>query len=48
MPSSAITLAQDVEHDLPVSPYVIGITIFLVFCVVMLALLAFGKGRPHA
>jgi hypothetical protein len=48
MPSSVITLAQDVEHDLPVPSYVIGIGIFVLFCIVMAALLAFGKGRPHA
>ncbi len=48
MPVSAITLATDVEHHLPVPAPVIGLVIFLVFCAVMAALLMFGKGRPHA
>jgi len=45
--SSFITLAVDREHELPMPPYVIGLLIFLLFCVVMTALLMFGKGRPH-
>jgi hypothetical protein len=48
MSLSLITLAVDREHDLPVPPMVVGLLIFLFFCVVMLGLLMFGKGRPHA
>lgn len=48
MPSSLMPLAEDVVHHLPVPPYVIGITIFVVLCAAMGALLIFGKGRPHA
>jgi hypothetical protein len=48
MSSSLTTLAVDREHDLPMPPMVIGLLIFLFFCVVMLGLLMFGKGRPHA
>jgi hypothetical protein len=47
MSSSLITLATDRQHDLPLPPYVIGGLIFAFFCVVMLGLLMFGKGRPH-
>ena len=47
MSSSLITLAVDREHDLPMPPLVIGLLIFAVFCVVMMGLLMFGKGRPH-
>jgi hypothetical protein len=48
MSSSLITLAADRKHHLPMPPMAIGLLIFLFFCVVMLALLMFGKGRPHA
>ncbi|MDP9318252.1 MAG: hypothetical protein M3O94_04100 [Actinomycetota bacterium] len=48
MSSSLITLAVDREHDLPMPPMAIGLLIFLFFCVVMTALLMFGKGRPHS
>jgi hypothetical protein len=43
-----ITLAAEQEHDLPVPAEVIGVTIFVFFCILMSALLIFGKGRPHA
>jgi len=48
MASSLITVAVDREHDLPVPPFVVGLLIFGLFCVLMLALLMFGKGRPHS
>jgi hypothetical protein len=48
MSSSLITLAVDREHDLPMPPLVIGLLIFVLFGVGMLALLMFGKGRPHS
>jgi hypothetical protein len=48
MSSSLITLAVDRPHHLPVPPEVIGLVIFVFFCIVMMALLMFGKGRPHA
>jgi len=47
MSSSFITLAVDREHDLPMPPMAIGLSIFVFFCIVMTALLMFGKGRPH-
>lgn len=48
MSSPLTRLATDHVHELPVSPYVVGVSIFLFFCLVMVALLMFGKGRPHA
>ncbi len=48
MSSTLLTLAVDREHDLPMPPLVIGLLSFVLFCVVMAALLMFGKGRPHA
>jgi hypothetical protein len=48
MASTLITVAVDREHELPVPPYVVGVLIFALLCVLMLALLMFGKGRPHS
>ncbi len=48
MSLSLITLAADRQRDLPVSPWVFGVSIFAFFCILMLGLLMFGKGRPHA
>jgi hypothetical protein len=45
---SLVTLAADREHNLPVPPEVIGLGIFVFFCILMMALLMFGKGRPHS
>ena len=42
-----IWLADQV-HTLPVPPEVIGLCVFVFFCILMMALLMFGKGRPHA
>jgi len=48
MSSSLVTLAVDRKHELPMPPMVIGLLIFLFFCVVISGLLMFGKGRPHS
>jgi hypothetical protein len=48
MSSSLITMTVEREHELPMPPLVIGLLIFAFFCVVMMGLLIFGKGRPHA
>ena len=48
MSLSLVALAVDRERDLPVPAYVVGITAFLIFCVLMMGLLMFGKGRPHS
>ena len=44
----SVLTAEDRTHHLPMPPMVIGLLIFSFFCVVMLGLLMFGKGRPHA
>lgn len=46
--SSFITLATEHQRDLPVSPYVVGISIFATLCLMMVGVLIFGKGRPHS
>jgi len=48
MTSSLITVAVEQERELPMPPLVMGVLIFALFCAIMLALLMFGKGRPHA
>ena len=49
MPLNLIWAAQE-EHtrDLPVDPIVIGLGTFIFLLVLVLAVLVFGKGRPHA
>ncbi len=44
---SLISLAADRQRDLPVPAYVVGLGSFALFCVLMMGLLMFGKGRPH-
>jgi hypothetical protein len=48
MASSLLIVAVDREHDLPVPAFVIGLLIFAVLCALILAVLMFGKGRPHS
>lgn len=48
MPLSHLVAAGQYEHHLPLPPMVIGLLIFAFFCVLMMALLMFGKGRPHS
>lgn len=40
-------LAQGAEHAPSVPPYVVGIVTLAIFIVLILGLLAFGKGREH-
>jgi hypothetical protein len=40
--------AEEKTRDLPVPPIVYGIAAFAVFVVLIVALLMFGKGRPHS
>lgn len=47
MSLSLVTLAADRARDLPVPAEVIGLLAFVIFVVLMMGLLAFGKGRPH-
>ena len=47
IPSVITTAAAQHEH-LPVHPYVIGAVTFAILVVMLVALLAFGKGRDHS
>ena len=44
---SLTTLAAEQTRDLPVDPFVFGGAVIAVFAIAMIALLMFGKGRPH-
>jgi hypothetical protein len=43
-----VVAAEEHLRDLPVDPIVIGATVFLIFTILMVGLLMYGKGRPHA
>jgi hypothetical protein len=40
--------AEEKTRDLPAPPIVYGIVVFIVFVVLVVAVLMFGKGRPHS
>ena len=40
--------AETPSNELPVHPYVVGIVAFALLAFLMVALLAFGKGREHS
>lgn len=46
--AAAVTLATESGTSGGVNPYVIGVSIFALLVVIMLALLAFGGGRDHS
>jgi hypothetical protein len=46
---SLISLAAEEQtRDLPADPIVFGLVSFALLLLLMLALLMFGKGRPHS
>ena len=42
-----VVRAEEELRELPIEPVWVGVITLAVFVVLMLALLAFGKGRPH-
>ena len=44
---NTVVRAEEELRELPIEPLWIGIIILAVFVVLLVALLAFGKGRPH-
>lgn len=40
--------AEEHTRDLPAPPIVYGLVTFAILLVLMVALLMFGKGRPHS
>jgi hypothetical protein len=46
--TSVLTVLAEHGHKLPADPIVIGLTSFVLLLLMMVALLMFGKGRPHS
>ena len=44
---TAMVRAEEELRELPIEPIWVGIITLAVFIVMLFALLAFGKGRPH-
>jgi len=44
---TAMVRAEEELRELPIEPVWVGILTLAVFIVLLFALLAFGKGRPH-
>jgi hypothetical protein len=42
-----VVRAEEELRELPIEPIWVGVIILAAFVVLMIALLAFGKGRPH-
>jgi hypothetical protein len=40
--------AEEHLRDLPMPPLVYGILVFVIFAVLLVGVLVFGKGRPHS
>lgn len=43
-----ILAAEEHTRDLPAPPIVFGLVTFVIFVVLIVGLLMFGKGRPHS
>jgi hypothetical protein len=48
MSIDAAFAAEEKLRDLPAPPIVYGIVVFCVFVIFVVAVLMFGKGRPHS
>jgi hypothetical protein len=44
----AALVAEEQTRDLPAPPWAYGVVVFIVFVVAIVAMLMFGKGRPHS
>jgi hypothetical protein len=44
---TSMVRAEEELRELPIEPIWVGIITLVVFIVMLFALLAFGKGRPH-
>jgi len=42
-----LAAAEEHARDIGIAPYAVGVIALVIFHVVLLALLAFGKGREH-
>ncbi len=48
MAMTALTAAEEITRELPADPLVFGALAFGLLLALLLALLMFGKGRPHS
>jgi uncharacterized membrane protein len=48
MSFDAALAAEEKTRDLPAPPWVYGVAVFIVFVIGIVAVLMFGKGRPHS
>jgi hypothetical protein len=48
MSFDAALAAEEKTRDLPAPPWVYGVVVFIVFVIAIVAVLMFGKGRPHS
>lgn len=48
MASSLLVAAEETTRELPADPLVFGALAFGLLLMLMVALLMFGKGRPHS
>jgi hypothetical protein len=48
MSIDAALAAEEKTRELPAPPIVYGIVVFVVFVVLIVSVLMFGKGRPHS
>jgi hypothetical protein len=46
--TTILAKAAEETNELPVDPIVFGLAAFVILGVLMLGVLAFGKGRPHS
>ena len=44
---TAVVRAEEELRDLPIDPVWVGVLTLLAFVVLLMAVLVFGKGRPH-
>jgi hypothetical protein len=48
MSLAAALSAEEKTRDLPAPPWAYGVIVFVVFVIAIVAVLMFGKGRPHS
>jgi hypothetical protein len=48
MPADVLLAAEEHLRDLAMPPLVYGLLVFVIFVVLLVGVLIFGKGRPHS
>lgn len=47
MSADVMFAAEEHLRDLPAPAWVFGVVMFAILCTLLIAVLVFGKGRPH-